>query len=74
MVDRHSFSLFEMDKILRTGATGLRVDERASRKLRELLEDSAQEIAFKAKIFARHAGRSHVQKEDIQLAAQQLMA
>ncbi|MFH1246802.1 MAG: histone [Candidatus Micrarchaeota archaeon] len=67
------FSLFEMDKILRVAGAD-RVDERASKKLRELLEDSAEEIAFKAKILARHAGRNNVQREDIQLAALQLMA
>ncbi len=67
------FSLFEMDKILRV-AGAERIDERASKKLRELLEDSAEEIAFNAKILARHAGRSHVDKEDIRLAAIQMMA
>ena len=67
------FSLFEMDKIFRV-AGAERVDERASKKLRELLEDSAGEIAFKAKVLARHAGRNHVGRADIILAAQQLMA
>lgn len=67
------FSLFDMDKILRSvGAE--RIDEHASRKLREFLEDSAKDIAFKAKIFARHAGRKHVAKEDIILAAQQMLS
>ncbi|MFH0713469.1 MAG: histone [Candidatus Micrarchaeota archaeon] len=62
-----------MDKFFRVAGAD-RVDERASRKLRELLEDSAAEIAFNAKILARHAGRNNVSREDIQLAAQQLMA
>ena len=67
------FSLFDMDKILRSvGAE--RIDEHASRKLREFLEDSAKEIAFNAKILARHAGRKYVLKADIMLAAQQLMS
>ncbi len=73
MVGTGRFSLFEMDKILRVAGAD-RIDERASKKLRELLEDSAEEIAFKAKILARHAGRNHLQREDILLAAQTLMA
>ena len=73
MVGTDRISLFEMDKILRI-AGAERVDEKASKKLRELLEDSAEEIAFRAKLLAIHAGRKHVEKEDIRLAAQQLMA
>ncbi len=73
MVGTDRFSLFDMDKILRT-AGAERIDERASKKLRELLEDSASDIAVKAKILARHAGRNNVTREDIALAAQQLMA
>lgn len=67
------FSLFDMDKILRSvGAE--RIDEHASKKLREFLEDSGKEIAFKAKILAHHAGRRRVIKEDILLAAQQMLS
>ncbi len=74
MVDSDRFSLFDMDKVLRV-AGAERIDERASKKLRELLEDSAEEIAFRAKILSRHAGRNFVQKEDIRLAARlQLIA
>ena len=63
------FSLFDMDAILRkTGAE--RVGEDASMKLSELLEDSGKEIVFKARQLSYHAGRRHVTRDDIVLAAQ----
>ena len=70
-IDNDRFSLFDMDNILRT-AGAERIDERASKKLRELLEDSASDITLKAKILSRHAGRNNVTPEDIRLAAQQI--
>ncbi|OIO25272.1 hypothetical protein AUJ14_04615 [Candidatus Micrarchaeota archaeon CG1_02_55_22] len=61
-------SLFDMDDFIR-GAGAERVSECASRKLREILEDEVNAVVFKAKILARHAGRSRVTRQDIQLAA-----
>lgn len=61
-------SLFDMDEMLRQ-AGAERVGEDASRKLRDILEDSGKDIMFKAKILSRHAGRSVITREDILLAA-----
>jgi len=63
-----SFSLFEMDELLRQ-AGARRVNEEASRKLAEVLEDNAKEILFKAGIYAKHAGRRYIAKKDILLAS-----
>ncbi|PIO05951.1 histone [Candidatus Micrarchaeota archaeon CG08_land_8_20_14_0_20_59_11] len=62
-------SLFDMDVLLRN-AGAERVGEDASRKLGDILEDRAKEVVFRAKIYARHAGRKYVTREDILLAAQ----
>jgi len=61
-------SLFDMDEMLRQ-AGAERVGEDASKKLRDILEDSGKDIVFKAKILSRHAGRNVVTREDILLAA-----
>jgi len=61
-------SLFDSDAFLRA-AGAERVGEDASRKLVELLEDSADRIIFQAKILAGHAGRKSITKDDIRLAA-----
>lgn len=63
-----SLSLFDMDDFIR-GAGAERVDEKASKKLASILEDTAKDIMFKAKILARHANRDFVTREDILLAA-----
>lgn len=65
---RKNFSLYEMDEILRK-AGAERIDEKASKKLRDILEDSGCELVAKAKIYAKHAGRNFVNGEDIRLAA-----
>ncbi len=62
------FTLYDMDRIIRS-AGAERVGEDASRKLSEVLEDSAEKILFKAKQLARHAGRKNIKKEDIVLAS-----
>ncbi|VVB67178.1 Archaeal histone HAN1 subunit A [Candidatus Norongarragalina meridionalis] len=62
-------SLFDMDVLLRN-AGAERVGEDASRKLGDILEDRAKDVVFRAKIYARHAGRNTVTREDIMLAAQ----
>lgn len=65
------FSLFEMDSILRK-AGAERVSEKASQKLSEVLEDSAKQLLEKARLLARHAGRSRVTRKDVLLAARLL--
>lgn len=62
-------SAWDLDKIIRT-AGAERVEEKASRKLGEILEDEAGTIVARARVYARHAGRSFVTREDIVLAAQ----
>ncbi len=62
------FSLYDADKLLRQ-AGAERVDEKASKKLCELLEDSGKEIMLKARVYARHAGRKEITKNDVFLAA-----
>jgi len=62
------FPLYDMDRIIR-GAGAERVGEDASRKLSEVLEDSAAEILLNAKKLAIHAGRRNIRKEDILLAS-----
>ncbi|MFH0922780.1 MAG: histone [Candidatus Micrarchaeota archaeon] len=62
-------SLFDMDEMLRQ-AGAERVGEDASKKLRDILEDSGKDIVFKARILSRHAGRNQITREDIMLAAQ----
>ncbi|MFH0835941.1 MAG: histone [Candidatus Micrarchaeota archaeon] len=63
-----AFSLFDMDSLIR-GAGAQRVDERASRKLREKLEDDAKKILSKARVYATHAKRKQITGRDIRLAA-----
>ena len=58
------FTLYDMDKIIRH-AGAERVGEDASRKLSEVLEDSAKEILLRAKQLAIHAGRRNIRREDI---------
>lgn len=57
-----------MDSLLRC-AGAQRVDENASKKLAEILEDDAKQILHKARILAHHAGRKHITKKDIVLAS-----
>lgn len=63
-----AFSLFDMDDIIRKSGAE-RVGEDASMKLCEYLEDSGKEILFKAKVLSVHAGRKHITRDDIVLAA-----
>lgn len=66
---RPVFSLFDMDGMLRQ-AGAERVDEHASKKLSEILEDSAKDLMHKARVLATYAGRKHITRDDIRLAAQ----
>ncbi len=66
-----AFSLFDMDAFIRD-AGAERVSEDASRKLDELLEDSAKQVLFRARILARHAGRKKIMRSDVILAARQM--
>ncbi len=61
-------SLFDMDVFLRDAGAD-RVGEDASAKLAELLEDVADDLVSRAKVFARHANRNYVTRADILLAA-----
>ena len=63
--------LFDVDVFFRLKGAQ-RVSESASEKLAELLEDSAEELVVRAKIYARHAGRRELTREDILLAASDL--
>lgn len=65
------FSMFDMDDFLRD-AGAERVDESASAKLGELLEDNGSAVLFRAKQLARHAGRRRVLRKDVLLAARLL--
>jgi len=71
MVTRGFFNLWDMDRIIRSQGAE-RVGEDASKKLNEILEDSANELLFQARILARHAGRKQLNKDDVLLAAQRL--
>ena len=62
------FPLLDIDKIIRD-AGAERVDERASQRLNQILEDNAKELLLKAQVFAKHAGRKSVTRKDILLAA-----
>ena len=64
--------LAPLDRIFRkVGAK--RVSESATRALREILEELALEIAKEALILANHAKRKTVIREDVILAARQVM-
>ncbi|MEM0475253.1 MAG: NFYB/HAP3 family transcription factor subunit [Candidatus Norongarragalinales archaeon] len=64
-----TLSLWDLDKLIRS-AGAERVDEKASRKLGEILEDEANTIIERARVYAKHAGRSFITRNDIMLAAQ----
>ncbi|MBI5228733.1 NFYB/HAP3 family transcription factor subunit [Candidatus Micrarchaeota archaeon] len=66
------FPLLDIDKIIRE-AGAERVDERASMKLSEILEDNAKELIQKARLFAKHAGRKSITKKDVLLAASHIL-
>lgn len=63
-----TLSLFDVDQIIRN-AGARRVGEDASEKLCEILEDSAKDIIGRARVYAYHAGRDEIRREDVLLAA-----
>lgn len=71
MASKTVFSLFDLDDYLRR-AGAQRVDERASRKLGQLLEDNGVTLVHKARLLARHAGRREILRNDVVLAARML--
>ena len=62
----------QMDRIIRDTA-GMRVSETGKEALAEILEEIAEEIAAKAKEFASHAGRKTIRRDDIELAANNVL-
>lgn len=66
------FHPLDMDRIIRAQGAE-RVGEDASSKLNEILEDSAKELLFQARILARHAGRSRLTRDDVLLAARRTL-
>ncbi|VVC72253.1 Archaeal histone A [uncultured archaeon] len=67
---RGAGALYAMDQVLRRAGAD-RVDESASKKLRSILLDNADDLVFRAKILARHTGRTTVTAADIKLAKKQ---
>ncbi len=63
--------MFDMDDFLRY-AGAQRVDESATAKLGELLEDSGKQVIYRASQLARYAGRRRVLRKDVVLAARLL--
>ena len=70
---RGSFSLFDMDSIIRRSGAE-RVGEDASIKLSEYLEDNGKEILLRARQLSYHAGRKNITRDDIMLAASYVRA
>lgn len=67
MAGKQAITLYDADCVLRK-AGAERVCEKASKKLAEVLEDSAKALLLKARVYARHAGRNFINGEDIRLA------
>ncbi len=62
------FPLWDMDTVIRS-AGAERVSEDASKRLDAVLSEQAGEILKSAKLYAMHAGRRHITRHDIVLAA-----
>ena len=60
-------SLSSMEKLIKKAGAD-RVSESGKKSLRKELEKVAMDLAKKAVMFARHAGRKTVREEDIKLA------
>ncbi len=66
---RSVFPLWDLDTVIRS-AGAERVSEEASKKLDRVLYEEASDLLFSAKIYALHAGRKDIRRDDILLAAQ----
>jgi histone H3/H4 len=60
--------LTSMDKIMRH-ANANRVSDSAKEKLRECLEEEAKKLVLRADQLSKHAGRTTIMKEDVELAS-----
>jgi histone H3/H4 len=60
--------LAPVERIIRRAGGDVRVSEEATKEVRDILEEMAEQISQKAAKLARHAGRKTVNAEDIKLA------
>lgn len=66
-----TISIQACKKMLQAG-NNYRISKDASIELSNILEDTALTISERAQIYAKHAGRRTIKKEDILLALEQL--
>ncbi len=60
--------LAPVERIIRRAGGDVRVSEEATKELRDILEETAEQISEKATKLARHAGRKTINGDDIKLA------
>jgi histone H3/H4 len=60
--------LAPVERIIRRAGGDVRVSEDATKELRDVLEEMAEQISERAAKLARHAGRKTVIADDIKLA------
>jgi histone H3/H4 len=60
--------LAPVERIMRRAGGDVRVSDAATKEMRDILEETAAQLADKAAKFARHAGRKTISGEDVKLA------